>query len=110
MIAYLAGWCQRSSDEARAFFDEAVRNGASPRTTLLGALNIDLPDVGAARVEQLLLDGRLETNAMDALTAGRWVGDVSEAALVPVLQLIAGPDFESGPQIPQIIDFRLHNK
>ncbi|HKW55400.1 MAG TPA: hypothetical protein VJO12_17045 [Stellaceae bacterium] len=110
MIAYLAGWSQHSPEEARAFFGEAVRNGASSRTTLLGALNVDLPDAGAARIAQLLRDGRLEANAMDALTAGQWVGDVSEAALVPVLELIAGQDLENGPQIPQIIDFRLHNK
>ena len=110
MIAYLDGWSQRSPEEARAFFDEAIGNGASPRTTLLAALNVDLPDVGAARIAQLLRDGRLETDAIDALTGGQWVGNVSEAALVPVLELIAGPNLESGPQIPQIIGFRLYNR
>ena len=102
-VCYLSGWCERDPEAARAFFAAKARgNGLGPRTILACALNVEVPDEGAVRIAQLLKEGLLESDAIDPLTAGRWVQNVSELPFVDILELIAGPDFERGPQLPQL--------
>ena len=81
-----------------------------PRTILACALNVELPDEGAVRIAQLLKEGLLESHAIDPLTAGRWVQNVSELPFVDILELVAGPDFEKGPQLPELMFPRFLDK
>ncbi len=110
MVVYVSGWRERDQNAARAFFDQTVRDGAHPRGILLGALQIDLPDIGAQRIAGLLRDSRLDATEIDSLNAARWARDVSESSLVPVLELMAGADMEGAPQIPELVEFGFHDK
>ena len=110
-VCYLLGWCERDPEAARAFFAAEARGSAlGPRTILACALNVEVPDGGAVRISQLLKEGLLESHAIDPLTAGRWAQNVSELPFVGVLELVAGPDFEKGPQLPELIFPRFLNR
>jgi len=109
--SYISGWFERDPDAARTFFEDAAGDDlTTARAILFGAVAIDPPDAGAQRIAQLLRANRIEPRTVDAMFVGPWVGQVSEASLVTVLELLAGPDFEQGPQIPQLIGFRLHDR
>jgi len=111
VVCYLSGWCERDPKAARAFFAAKARgNVLGPRTILACALNVELPDEGAVRIAQLLREGQIESRAIDPLTAGRWVQNVSELHFVDILGLVAGPDFEDGPQLPELMFPRFLNR
>lgn len=109
-MLYVLGWCERDQDQGRTFFEGVVGDeGTSPRAILFGAFEIDAPDVGAQRIVELLRSGRIEpTKALVRLQAGRWLHKVSEPALVSVLELVAGPEFENGGQLPELLEMRFY--
>src|SRR4029077_7570637 len=110
-MLYIAGWCVRDQQSARGFFHEAASDDrTSPKAILFGALEIDEPDTGAERITRLLAGNRIDNEQIEQVLAGRWIQRVSDSALVPLLELMAGSDMEAAPQIPHLLFFRLHER
>ena len=110
-MLYVVGWCERNPEEARAFFEQVAGDGGtSPRAILFGALEIDPPDIGAERIVQLIRENRIDPNRAVGRLEGRWLREASEAPLVRVLELVAGPELENSGQIPALLDMRLHGR
>jgi len=110
-ITYIRGWCSRDRDAGRRFFSDVVgAEIATPRAILFGALEIDPPDQGTDRIVDLLRTNRIHgERVLDPLLGATWLREVTEDDLVRVLRLIAGPDFETGSQIPHFIFLRVHD-
>jgi hypothetical protein len=112
-VSYLLGWASRAAEGARQLFNDVVdADVATPRAILAGALEIDLPERGTDRIVDLLRSNRIDGEQMTGglLLGATWLRQVSEAGLVQVFRIVAGPDFAGGSQIPHLMFHRVHDQ
>jgi hypothetical protein len=110
VVNYLMGWNSRDTTAAAAFFRRlADRPAADAVTLLIGALEIEAPEIAADKVAELVQSGRIDPRgAFNRLLHSRWVSEVPEVRLVEILDLIVALAPQTNAVIPELIGFRHH--